>query len=330
VLHYDLQGYGYLQACAAVLGLSEDDIPETDLQESDEERAARQKRIDESREKSERDRIDSEQRQSEYRDREIAKARGMYLNATVGPHADDRELREYLFLRTGRVVPDAVLECLRFSVRMTYWHGQDERGNPISHYVGYSMVAPFVDLTGKIIGCHLTWTDLTRAPKFRPDLGLDEKGEPLPTKKMRGAKKGGLIPICGDMASTRWVGAEGIENTVWVAGYEGFDPGTFYFAAGDLGNMAGPADRSAGKSHRVVLPHGKKIRVHPHPKPDQGPTEAMQVADHVTGLVWLADGDSEFYFTAAAMARAKARTSRAGRDVKVWWPPRGADWASLK
>ena len=146
---------------------------------------------------------------------------------------------------------------------------------------------------------------------------------------MRGLKKGYLIPICGNMSAQRWVGGEGIENAASVAGFEGFRADTFYFSAGDLGNLAGPADRRAGRSEAVVDASGKKIRVHPHPKPDQVPTDGVQIPDHVSALILLADGDSDFYSTAAAMARAKTRQVKDGRDISIWWPPQGTDWAGL-
>jgi hypothetical protein len=55
----------------------------------------------------------------------------------------------------------------------------------------------------------------------------------------------------------------------------------------------------------------------------------MQVADHVTELLLLADGDSEFVTTSAAMARATARLSREGRDVFTWWPKDGKDFSGM-
>ena len=67
----------------------------------------------------------------------------------------------------------------------------------------------------------------------------------------------------------------------------------------------------------------------PVPKADQADSEAFQVAPHVDVLVLLADGDSEFVFTGAAMARAEARLSRPGRDIQIWWPPEGVDWSGV-
>ncbi len=74
----------------------------------------------------------------------------------------------------------------------------------------------------------------------------------LPTKKMRGRKTGGFIPLIGELEATRWLGGEGIENVVAIAGAEGFRPDTFYFSAGDLGNLSGPADPEHAFTHPTL------------------------------------------------------------------------------
>jgi hypothetical protein len=198
------------------------------------------------------------------------------------------------------------------------------------------MIAPFVDRALVVIGCHITWIDLAHPPKFRPLLTDPDSGDLLPTKKMRGSKKGGLIPLAGDPLKTRrWVGGEGIENGLVFAGWEGFRADTFYFAAGDLGNLAGPAEASsrfahptltkadkAGKQRPVMIPG-------PEPKHDQDPDDAMWIGDEVNELVLLADGDSERVMTAAAMARARKRTARPGRRTFMIWPRNGFDFSRM-
>ncbi len=333
VCGYDLHRRDHLlEAAALALGEA---IPEGGERESADDRAKRQARmaalLDQAQQNAEADR----QKQDAFREREVKKARGIYLNATIAPHPEDGELRHYLRLRTGYVMPDGVFENIRFNPRLTFWSDKrDDRGHQIELYVGYGMIAPFVDLSGHVTGCHQTWIDLGNAPKFRPQI-LDDKGETLPTKKMRGAKKGSIIPICGDLSARRWLGGEGIETTAAVAGFEGFRADTFYFATGDLGNMAGPAEKGSSVRHPSLTTTDKAKRVRavkvpgPVPKADQHGSEAFQVPDHVTALVLLADGDSEFIFTAAAMARAKARLSRDGRSIGIWWPPKGSDFASV-
>lgn len=328
LLRLDLQTRsGFLEACSAVLG---EPVPDG-AGETPDDRARREARIAEGRAQVEADRADRERGQNDYRDREMQRARGIYFNAQEC--LDEtlygaRMIRAYLKRRTGYLVPMETFFNLRFDGRHTYWQGNDEFGRPSSIHSGPAMIAPFVTLDGAVTGCHETWIDMQNAPKFRPDLGVDAKGVKLTTKKMRGTKKGSLVPVIGDMTARRWVGGEGIETVVAVAGFEGFRADTFYFAAGDLGNMSGPADRGRGKSVSQTV-GGKKVPFWPVPKEDQQPDEAIQLAGHVSSLVLLADGDSEFYFTAAAMARAKSRLSAPGREISIWWPPQGADFASL-
>jgi len=329
VLHYDPKSRtGFLEACAAAL---DEQIPEGGERETEDERQAREERRNASLAKLEADRAERDRQQGEHRDREIQRARGIYFNAQEC--LDEtlygaQMIRAYLRHRTGCQVPMEIFFNLRFDGNHTYWHGQDDFGRPASLHSGAAMIAPFVTLDGHVTGCHETWIDMRNAPKFRPDLGVDEKGEKLTTKKMRGTKKGSLVPLLGDMSARRWVGGEGIETVTAVAGFEGFRSDTFYFAAGDLGNLSGPADRGKGKSESYVV-GGRKVAFWPYPKPDQSRDEAIQLPAHVSALVLLADGDSEFYFTAAAMARAKSRLSVPGRDISIWWPPQGADFASL-
>ncbi|SMD18558.1 primase-helicase zinc-binding domain-containing protein [Rhizobium sp. RU36D] len=321
---------GFLEACSEALGGRP--IPSQDERESDSERAERLERI--ARRKAENEKRDAEKaaQQNDFRQREIDRARGIYLHAGDGQGTDGAD---YLRLRTGYAMDPGVFANLRFVARHTYWHGQDERGLPVDRYSGPALIAPFVTLERRIIGCHQTWIDIAHGPKFRPDLGVDEDGAPLPTKKMRGRKTGGLIPLFGLLTATRWVGGEGIENGLAIAGSEGFRADTFYFAAGDLGNLAGPADPVSRFRHPTVTQTDRRGRVipvwvpGPVPRQGQDADDAMQVPDHVDELVLLADGDSEPVFTAAAMARAEARMARKGRAITTWWPPEGQDFSKL-
>ncbi len=321
---------GFLAACADALGQP---VPDEEQRESEEDRQARLERIEERKRINKANAEKANKDQDWFRQREVEKARGIWLRAPEYPETD--LLRQYLYLRTGFQMHDGVFANLRLLPNSTYWHGKDGRGFEIAHYTGPAMVAPFVNLDMRITGCHQTWIDIRRAPKFRADLGGDEDGNPLPAKKMRGTKKGSLIPLFGLMASARWVGGEGIENGLAIAGAEGFRGDTFYFAAGDLGNLAGPADPKSAFAHPTLTKqssNGRTIRQRvpgPVPKPDMAPDEALQITEHVTQLVLLADGDSEPVFTASAMARAEERFSRDGRAIETWWPPEGADFSKL-
>ncbi|MEH6691304.1 MAG: primase-helicase zinc-binding domain-containing protein [Pseudorhizobium pelagicum] len=331
VCGYDLHRRSdLLEASSIALGEA---VPDGGERETDAERAAREARMRDLLDQAEREADESRRKQEGFRELEVKRARGIYLYSIMAPHPEDATLRDYLRLRTGHAMPDAVFESIRFNPRLTFWSDKrDERGHQLELYVGYAMIVPFVDLSGHVTGCHQTWIDLGNAPKFRPEI-LDDNGETLPTKKMRGTKKGSIIPICGDLSARRWLGGEGIETTAAVAGFEGFRADTFYFATGDLGNMAGPADPKSAFDHPTLVKtdsrgRSRPVRVAgPVPKPDQSPADAYQPPDHVDEVVHLADGDSEFVFTAAALERASRRLARPGRVIRAWWPPEGMDFA---
>lgn len=351
---------GFLEACAAVLGCA---VPEGGERESEEDRAARLARLEEQRRRNAEASAEREREANAFRDRERGRARGIVAAAADLRTAAAPYGRLYLTNR-GCGVPDG--RWLRVSAEVTYWHGQDERGDPISLYSGPAMIAPFVRfgpaLEVEIVGCHITWIDLQRPPKFRPLLfGLTDKGreagrpawqagdkpparadidaefyEVLATKKMRGTKKGGVIPLAGSPSARRWLGAEGNENTLAFGRWEGFRDDTFYFAAGDLGNMAGPADPKSRFAHPTLTRPDRNGRERPvmiaGPDPlfrDDGEPDAMVIPDHVDELVLLGDGDSERVMTAAAMVRARKRHARPGRTIPVVWPRQGTDFAAM-
>ncbi|NMG39825.1 P4 alpha zinc-binding domain-containing protein [Chelativorans sp. ZYF759] len=346
---------GFLEACSAVLGR---DIPQGGERESEEERAAREARIAERQRQAAQDEEKRARAGNAFRDKERAKARGIYeAGRTIG--ADP--VHYYLSMRACGVPGD---KWIRYAPSLPYWHGQDDHGAPVAIHEGPAMVAPFIrfdaSLHVELIGCHITWIDLDAPPKYRPLLyGLTKEGrlggrhdwragsslptqidiaaglyEILPSKKMRGTKKGGVIGLSGRPSALRWLGAEGIENTLAFAGWEGFRDDTFYFAAGDLGNMAGPADPKSAFSHPELTREDRNGRVRPVrvqgpvPRPgregNDADADAMMIPDHVDELVLVADGDSERVATASAMARARARHARPGRLIPVLWPPEDA------
>lgn len=346
---------GLLEACSIVLDRP---IPEDAERETEEERAARHKRLQERRLQNEVDAAARADSQADFREKERNKARGIY--GSVAPLRGSSLMHGRFYLgRRCAGYPDG--NWLRIGAEVPYWHGQDERGHPTALYSGPAMVSPFIGQDMALIGCHITWIDLDRPPKFRPLLfGLTKDGaeaglvpwaygdpdppaedlsaglyERLPTKKMRGSKKGGLIPLAGHLSAGRWVGGEGIENGVAFGEWEGWRDDTFYFAAGDLGNLAGPAEASSRFAHptlkkadakgvqRAVMVQG------PVPKRDQHADDAMWVGDHVDELVLLGDGDSERVMTAAAMARARARHARPGRLIPIVWPKAGQDFSTM-
>ncbi len=323
---------GFLEACAAVL---DRDIPDADQRETDEERAARQARMAAARAEAEQRAQEREAAQNSFKQRAITRARGIFFNAGSVAGTAGQVVRDYLRLRCGAEMADAVFDNIRFDDRHTFWHGEDPSfGWPMSLHVGPAMIAPYVDMSGKVTGCHETWIDLSSGPKFRPVLICPKEGKRLSAKKMQGTKKGSVIPVCGDIAARRWVLAEGIENVGAVAALEGFRADTFYGAAGDIGNLCGPAE--GRERHPTLTKTDKRGRTRavtvagPIPKADLPAGECLVVPGHVDDLIYVADGDSEPVETAFAMARAEARNARAGRTVTTVWPPECAgDFSEL-
>lgn len=315
---------GFLAACGLVLGQP---VPVGGEQESEADGQARIKRLEAIKQRNAAQAKKAEKQADEFREKERNKARGIHDLADILSVSPIACGREYLLARCGGYAPQ--WEWLRISPNIAYWHNGE-----VLHE-GAAMVAPFLDIANDVIGCHITWIDMSVHGKFRPLIKDPATGEMLPSKKMRGSKKGGIIPLSGEMDSARWVGGEGIENGMAVAAGEGFRADTFYFAAGDLGNLAGAAEPSSRFAHPFLTKadrNGKPRRVFvagPVPKKDQAQDEAMFVPDHVSELVLLADGDSEPIMTASAMARAKARLSRNNRRCLVVFPPKNEDFANM-
>lgn len=320
---------GFLAACAEAMGR---EAPAGAELETDEHRAERLARVAD-RDADIRARASSPAANA-FRENAIQKGRNFFFRATIDTDPATSIVGGYLRARTGFAMHAAVFANLRYAARHGYWADADDRGNSREIHAGAAMIAPFVDPTGHVTGCHETWIDLANPPKFRPAL-FDAAGAPRQTKKMQGVKQGSLIPIIGSLAACRWMGGEGIENVAAIAAAEGFREDTFYFAAGDIGNLCGSADPDSAFTHPTMKKADRNgvlrsVRVQgPEPKPGTGIGDAVHIPEHVTELVLLADGDSEPVFTAAAMARAEKLHSREGRAVETWWPPAGGDFADL-
>ncbi|NSY21907.1 hypothetical protein [Agrobacterium vitis] len=324
----------FLMACGHALG---ETVPAEGEQETEEQRLAREQRAADSRAKADKKRAENDAKADQQRQKAINLGRNLWLNALDCLAAGLREaegyalIRRYLRFRTGFWPHDGVFEHIRFLPRATYY-GVDEWKRPMSIYVGPALSIPFVNLDFRITGSQQIWIDLTNKPKFRPVL-LDAEGKPLSSKKMHGVKKGSILPVFGNPEAARWVVGEGIENPAAWAGPEGWREDTFYLAAGDIGNLAGPRDPASDFKHptlTTVDSRGRARRVNvqgPMPKPDHQPDDAMQVPAHVTELLVLADGDSEPVQTAACLARMAARLERPGLDIQIVYPPATMDFS---
>ena len=320
---------GYLAACSAVLGRP---IPGQTETETEEQRKAREQRAAVLAKKAQEADEKRQKLAEKFRMIERRKAAEKWRR---GYSPNNPNLRGYFEGRIGGFPKNTFLGLL---VHEKYY----DAGEAI--YTGAAMVAPFVDEAGSVIGCHLTWIDLANPPKYRPNI-VGKKGSKLPTKKMRGSKKGGLIPLVGFIENQgrilpapdrrRMVVAEGIENVAAVCLAELNRQDTIYAAAGDLGNLAGPADPKSRFIHptkTVEDKNGHRRTVYvagPVPLFKKGQNDSIFVPANITELVFIADSDSEQIMTAAAMARAEARFKKAGRKIIVTWPPRGLDVADM-
>ncbi len=316
----------FLDACAAILGAA---IP-TDDGETVEERAARKHRLEKRRLENAARAAAQAQDAASFREREQNRARGIFEQASASWRRTAVDAYLCRRLNVGSLSGVGTGLRVRLSPAETYWHGKDAFGRPADYHSGPAMIGAFEDADRQIIGCHITWIDLSNPPKFRPDLGTDEKGRALPAKKMRGSKKCGLIPVVGNRDSQRWIVAEGIETVFAVAYSESFRADTVYAAAGDQGNLAGPASKKGRFKHPTLTKPDRngseRAAMVPAPFPDpERLDDAFPIGGHVRECILLGEWDSEHVATAAAMARAKTRIEMLLPDcvTALAWPPGG-------
>jgi CHC2 zinc finger len=212
-----------------------------------------------------------------------------------------------------------------------YWHGEkvDSRGrkSPVMIHSGPAMLAAFIRGDGKFGGLHTTWLTKDEVPA-KAEIVDPASGEVLNSKKMRGSKTGAHIAIAMTEAPPRrLIIGEGIETvlSVWtahhLAGREISD--TAFWAAGDLGNMAGRAIETI-KHPTLKRPNGHPQRV-PGPMPD--PDDAgLPIPASVEELILLGDGDSEPLLTQCAMERAARRYAKVDRIIRIAFAPAGMDF----
>lgn len=234
---------------------------------------------------------------------------------------------------------------IRYAPSLPYWHGEtiDERGrkSPIKIHTGPAMLAAFIRADGTFGGLHMTWLadygaklefvdDEQRTSRLFRKIELSDPatGEVLNSKKMRGSKTGAHIAIAMTAESPRrLVIGEGIETVlaVWTAhALAGRDVADMAFwAAGDLGNLAG---RATGTTPHPTLkrPNGRAMTVPDrYPDPDD---KGLSIPDSVEELILLGDGDSEPLLTECAMERAARRYARDGRTIRIAFAPSGKDF----
>jgi hypothetical protein len=214
---------------------------------------------------------------------------------------------------------------------MPYWHGDviDERGrkSPRKIHTGPAMVGAFIRSDGNFGGLHLTWLTADAVPA-KAEIVDPDSGEILNSKKMRGSKTGAHIAIATTEAlPRRLVIGEGIETVlaVWTAHRAASRPidDMAFWAAGDLGNLAGRAARTIDHP-TLKRPNGRPQKVPDrYPDPDDC---GLSIPESVEELILLGDGDSEPLLTECAMERAARRYARPGRTIRIAFAPAGMDF----
>lgn len=212
---------------------------------------------------------------------------------------------------------------LREHPGLYYWAGRGVR------HTGPVMLARVDDPDGEFSGLHATFlaeslvavqgrtTGMGRAGGLPAEVGTgsavrqpdhqktsrkgkaiiaDAAGNVVESKITRGSVRAGAIRLKTPPRATRLVIGEGIETTLSVMMAEK-RADTAYWAAANLGNLAGRAARdSSGTLHRA--------------EPDLSDTNCFTCPEWVTELVLLGDGDSERGFTRDALTRGAKRALR--------------------
>lgn len=263
-------------------------------------------------------RTEQEKASAQFRERERETLYEMWKRArpAAGTSAD-----QYLRLRGLAGAPMEKLRCIE---GMPYY-ASGKRDAEVVHR-GPAMLAAFTK-GGKFAGLHITWLDL-KADNGK--VALTVEGEALPAKKMRGSKAGAAIELVAspfNVTDTLIIG-EGIETTlsVWCA-LEAAGrtlSGIAFWAAGDLGNLGGRAAETMTHPTPVT---GRARRV-PGPTPDLS-SPSIAIPESVTEVIILGDADSDPFTTRCALARACARFAKAGRTVRVAFPPQGSDFNDI-
>ena len=223
---------------------------------------------------------------------------------------------------------------LRFLPRAPYFHGDeiDLRGRnaPKLIHQGPALLAAFIRADGTFGGLHTTFLEDGDPPR-KLALVDSATGEALPAKKMRGSKTGAHIAVSPllDQPDCLVIG-EGIETVLSVLTamhLSGRDiMTTAFWAAGDLGNLAGRAIETVAHP-TLKRPDGRAQRV-PGPMPD--PDDAgLSIPESVRELILLGDGDSDEVLTWHAMERAARRYTREGREIRIVMAPAGTDFNDI-
>jgi ribosomal protein L37AE/L43A len=188
------------------------------------------------------------------------------------------------------------------------------RGRAIQCHRGPCMIAAIQDAAGQVRAVHQTWIDPARPGEKARIIGAD--GKALPSKLVRGSKKGGAIRLSPWNNTGRMVMGEGIETTasammmrIW--------PGAIFWAGVDLGNMSGRQLKEPGKRHSG--------------KPDMEDLEAFVPPEGIARYLSLQDGDSAEKATRAKLEAGaiRARLTRPGLVAEILRADAGKDFNDM-
>ncbi|MBN9304098.1 MAG: hypothetical protein BGO82_17135 [Devosia sp. 67-54] len=287
----DTEHVDFVRACEIVTGRTvSEPIDEAKAERARRERAA---------ELARRERAAEAYRERARRDGLATWSAGLPLEAPEAQPVLDYLARRALDIRGLEQAPLSMFHALRCAPELAWTEAyiNPETGNRgwSTLHVGPAMLAHIVlpvrlqaapldarlDPLGRFGGVHMTWIDLG-APKGRlvlpdaPAEGREGKGKPRPTKKVRGRKKGCVIPLFTPAGARRLVMGEGIESTLTPL-VHAFEPDTAYWAGIDLGNIAGAP----------MEVDGRKI----WDEPDLDDLECFIPPDWVEEFVLLGEGD---------------------------------------
>lgn len=175
-------------------------------------------------------------------------------------------------------------------------------GHLAERYRGPCMVAAIQDARGRITAVHQTWIDPGN-PGQKAQVGLDEAGQPLIAKLVRGSKKGGAIRLSPLGPSGQLIMGEGIETTA-SALVAGVAPGAAFWAGVDLGNMAGRQVKLAGTRYSGL--------------PDMADGDAFVPPAGIVSLGFIQDGDSDPADTRAKLLAGIRRAQALRPGLRGW------------
>jgi len=208
----------------------------------------------------------------------IRDAREIWHGASQAPA--DLQLAEYYFAGRGIQFPLGLPPTIRVIADhpCTKFIG----GKAVELHRGPAMIAAIQAPDNRVRAVHQTWLDASRPGTKAVIIAPD--GEVMPSKTVRGSKKGNVIRLSPRSGATLVMG-EGIETTASAVAVRAL-PDATYWAGVDLGNMAGRQLRVAGSRWSGL--------------PDLADVRAFVPPVWVERLVLLLDGDSHATATRAA------------------------------